>query len=163
VQPLACPRKQVHAPAMLLDEIKARMFRAMKAGDVVEKEILRVAVGEITTEAARPGRKGSDEEAQALIRKLVKSNEESIAADPGPEKLSQLQRENEILASLLPRSMSEAEVLAALEGVKDAIVAAGNDGQATGVAMKHLKAAGTSVPVDGKVVSAAVRAIRGSA
>lgn len=146
---------------MLLDEIKARMFRAMKAGDVVEKEILRVVVGEVTTDAARPGRKGSDEEAQALIRKLVKSNDESIAANPDAEKLAQLQRENAILGSLLPRSMSEAEVVAALESAKDAIRAAGNDGQATGVAMKHLKAAGTTAPVDGKVVSAAVRSIRG--
>ena len=57
---------------MLLDEIKARMFKAMKAGDVLEKEILRVAIGEITTDSARPGRKGSDEEAQAIIRKHIK-------------------------------------------------------------------------------------------
>src|SRR6186713_2456872 len=65
---------------MLLDDIKARMFKAMKAGDVLEKEILRVAVGEITTEAAREGRKGSDEEAQAILRKLVKSNEETLTS-----------------------------------------------------------------------------------
>ena len=38
---------------MLLDELKARMFRAMKEKRDVEKEILRVAIGEITTDAAR--------------------------------------------------------------------------------------------------------------
>ena len=42
---------------MLVDAIKAKMFEAMKAGDTVAKEILRVAVGEITTDAARAGKK----------------------------------------------------------------------------------------------------------
>jgi hypothetical protein len=42
--------------------------------------------------------------------------------------------------------------------VKDDIVAAGNDGQATGVAMKLLKSKGAAV--DGKTVSAAVRKMR---
>jgi uncharacterized protein YqeY len=64
----------------LVDQIKARMFQAMKAGNIVEKEILRVAMGEITTDAARAGKKGDDEEAQAILKKLVKSNEESIEA-----------------------------------------------------------------------------------
>ena len=64
----------------LIDQIKARMFKAMKAGNDTEKEILRVAMGEITTDAARPGRKGDDDEAQAILKKLVKSNEESLAA-----------------------------------------------------------------------------------
>lgn len=145
---------------MLLDEVKARMFRAMKAGDTLEKEILRVVVGEITTDAARPGRKGSDEEAQALIRKLLKSNEESINASPDATKLAELRREIEILSSLLPKGLSEADIAAALESVKDAIRAAGNDGQATGVAMKHLKTTGAPGPFDGKLVAAAVQRLR---
>ena len=36
---------------MLLEDIKAKMFQAIKAGDTVAKEILRVAVGEITLRA----------------------------------------------------------------------------------------------------------------
>jgi uncharacterized protein YqeY len=144
---------------MLLDEIKARMFKAMKAGNVAEKEILRVAVGEITTEAARPGRKGNDEEAQAILRKLIKSNEESIAAtSEDAEKQAALKQENVVLAEFLPRTLSEDDVVAELAAVKDAIRAAGNDGQATGVAMKHLKSVGSTV--DGKVVAAAVRRVR---
>jgi hypothetical protein len=39
------------------------------------------------------------------------------------------------------------------------VKAAGNDGQATGVAMKHLKSLGAEV--NGKDVSAAVRQLRG--
>ncbi len=145
---------------MLLDDIKARMFKAMKAGNVAEKEILRVAIGEITTDAARPGRKGNDEEAQAILRKLIKSNEESLAVTDDAAKRELLEREIAVLAEHLPRSLSEDDIVAKLADVRDAITAAGNDGQATGVAMKHLKAAGATV--DGKVVTAAVRRIRGA-
>jgi len=143
---------------MLLDELKARMFAYMKQGATLEKEIIRVAIGEITTDAARAGRTGSDAEAQALIRKLIKSNEESLAANPDAERQAALKREIETLAEFLPRSKSEAELVELLAAVADGIRAASNDGQATGVAMKHLKA--TNVVADGKVVAAAVQRLR---
>jgi uncharacterized protein len=142
---------------MLLNDIKAKMFQAIKAGDTVAKEILRVAVGEITTEAARPGRTGSDEEVQAILRKLIKSNEETIAsADDDKKKV--LTEEIAVLATFLPKSLDVDEILAALAPVADAIRSAQNDGQATGVAMKQLKA--SSLVVSGKDVSLAVKRIR---
>lgn len=143
---------------MLLDEIKARMFQAMKAGRLVEKEILRVAVGEITTEAAREGRKGDDDEARAILRKLIKSNDESLASGPDAERKQILEEETRILASFLPQSLDVDAIVAALAPVRDAIRSAGNDGQATGVAMKHLKASGASV--GGKDVAEAVKRLR---
>lgn len=142
---------------MLLDDIKAAMFKAMKSGDTVAKEILRVAMGEITTEAARPGRKGTDEEVQAILRKLIKSNEETIASGGSSDKAT-LEREIEVLAGFLPKSLGEDEIVAALSGVTEAIRAAANDGQATGVAMKELKA--KALVVNGKDVTAAVKRIR---
>jgi hypothetical protein len=51
------------------------------------------------------------------------------------------------------------EIVAALAQVSEAVKAATNDGQATGVAMKHLKSLGADV--NGKDVSAAVRQMRG--
>ena len=144
---------------MLLDEIKARMFKAMKAGNSVEKEILRVAVGEITTDRAREGRTGSDEEAQGLIRKLVKSNDETIAASEDPAKKAVLEEENRILSEFLPKSLDVDAIVVALAPVADAVKAAGNEGQATGVAMKHLKGAGAAV--QGKDVALAVKRLRG--
>ncbi len=143
---------------MLLDEIKARMFKAMKAGNVVEKEILRVAVGEITTDAARPGRKGDDDEAAAIVRKLIKSNEETLAAGLDEEKQRVLKEEIEVLGSFLPKSLGIDEIVAALAPVEGAIKAAGNDGQATGIAMKHLKSGGAVV--SGKDVTTAVKKLR---
>jgi uncharacterized protein YqeY len=144
---------------MLLDEIKTRMFKAMKEGRIVEKEILRVAVGEITTQAARASSTGGDEEAQAIVRKLIKSNEESLRVCEDTARREALELENKTLSELLPQTLSVEDIVAQLEPVKDAIRAAGNDGQATGVAMKALKASGALVT--GKDVSAAVRQIRG--
>jgi uncharacterized protein len=145
---------------MLLDEIKAQMFRAMKAGNVLEKEILRVAVGEITTEAAREGRKGDDEEARAIVKKLIKSNDESLATDLAPDKRAALTEENRILSAFLPKSLGVEDIVSALSAVADAVKAAGSEGQATGVAMKHLKASGANV--NGKDVAEAVKRLRGA-
>jgi uncharacterized protein YqeY len=143
---------------MLLDEIKARMFKAIKAGNTLEKEILRLAVGEITTDAARPGRKGDDEEAQAILRKLIKANDETLESVSDSEKRAELQREIEVLRALLPRALGEDELIEALTGVADAVRAAGNDVQATGIAMKQLKASG--IVADGKLVGAVVKRLR---
>ena len=142
---------------MLLDELKARMFRAMKEKRDVEKEILRVAIGEITTDAARPGRKGDDAEAIAIIRRLQKSVEETLSAADATSRPT-LEQELEILRGLVPQALGPAEALAALAPVADAIKAATGDGPATGIAMKHLKSTGATV--DGKVVAEAVRTLR---
>lgn len=145
---------------MLVDQIKARMFQAMKAGATVEKEILRVAMGEITTDAARSGKKGDDEEASAILRKLIKSNEESLAAvAPNDAQAAVLKQEIDVLASFLPKSLDVDAICALLAPALGAIQAAGNDGQATGVAMKELKKSGAVV--NGKDVSAAVKKLRG--
>ena len=143
---------------MLIDQIKARMFQAIKAGATVEKEILRVAMGEITTEAARPGRTGSDEETLAILRKLVKSNEEALASTTEADKRAVLQQEIEILGTYLPKSLSVAEITAALAPVIEQIKAAGNDGQATGIAMKQLKSTGAIV--NGKDVGLVIKELR---
>ena len=144
----------------LLDQIKAQMFAAMKSGNVTEREILKVAMGEITTDAARPGKKGDDEETLVILKKLVKSNEESIEASQDEAQKAQLRAEIEVLNAYLPKSLGLADIVAALSPVAEAVKAAANDGQATGVAMKHLKTLGAVV--NGKDVSAAVRQLRGA-
>jgi uncharacterized protein YqeY len=144
---------------MILDDIKAQMFKAMKEGRIVEKEILRVAVGEITTSAARAGAKGNDEETQAILRKLLKCNDESLQVCEDATQRANLELENCTLRTFLPQTLSVDAIVELLAPVRDAIVAAGNEGQATGVAMKHLKP--TGAVVTGKDVSAAVKQLRG--
>jgi uncharacterized protein YqeY len=132
-------------PLLLLDDIKARMRAAMQARDEVAKNILGLAVGEIQTAEARANRALSAAEVTAILRKLVKSNEETLAASADGGAAATLRRENEVLSSLLPKSMSVDDIVAALAPVADALRAAKGDGQAMGVAMKHLKAAGAAV------------------
>ncbi|HEX9622398.1 MAG TPA: GatB/YqeY domain-containing protein [Polyangiaceae bacterium] len=123
----------------------------------MEKEILRVAVGEITTAEARGG-PFTDEDATKILRKLVKSNEEAIAAGADEAQTGVLREEIEVITSFLPKTLGADEVLAALAPVRAEIVAAAGDGPATGIAMKHLKSSGAEV--DGKTVSETVRKLR---
>ncbi|MEM1030528.1 MAG: GatB/YqeY domain-containing protein [Myxococcota bacterium] len=144
---------------MILDEIKAQMKAAMKAGHKVEKEILRVALGEISTAAARTddGTLG-DPEVQKILRKLVKSNQETRRNTTDEAERAVLDEETGVLERFLPRVLSAEQIALALAPVAEAIRGAQSDGQATGVAMKHLKGEGATV--DGRDVAAAVGALR---
>ena len=147
------------AAGMLVEEIKKRVAAAVKQHDTVTRDVLRLALGEIQTAEARKNAPLAEEDAAAALRKLIKSNEETLAAlTSGDERVPVLKREIEVLASLLPAQMSAAQIVAALAGQVEAIKAAGSDGQATGIAMKHLKASGAAV--SGGDVTAAVKQIR---
>lgn len=143
---------------MLLEDIRKRMLAAMKAGNTVEKEILRVAVGEITTAAGRTGRDASEAEITAIIRKLLKSNEETLPSARSDEERQTLLQEQEILRSLVPQTLGVDQIAERLAPVADAIRAAKSDGQATGIAMKELKQQGALV--EGKDVGQAVAQLR---
>jgi uncharacterized protein YqeY len=142
---------------MLVEELKKRITQAMKERDEVAKDVLRVALGEIQTQEHRANKTMSEEEAVAVVRKLVKSNEETMAASTG-ERAATLKREIELLSELLPKRMTVDQIAAALESQREAIRAAKSDGQATGVAMKHLKSTGASF--DGADATEAVKRIR---
>src|SRR6516162_383699 len=141
-----------------VDDLKARMTDAMRGKDDVAKNIYRLAYSEMQLASARSGKDVNDDEAIAILKKLVKSNEETLAVATEPAQREPLAREIALLTAMLPKTLGVPEIVAALAPVAGAIKAAGNDGQATGVAMKHLKAAGASV--DGKTAAAAVKQIR---
>jgi hypothetical protein len=95
---------------------------------------------------------------------LIAGNEESLSYREDET----LVKENEILADFLPKQMTLEEIDLFIIGEKlfgkeselyESVVAAGNDGQAVGMAMKALKAAGKSV--DGKLVKQSVGTLRG--
>jgi uncharacterized protein len=146
--------------AVLVDDIKKQITVAMKSGDALARDILRLALGEIQTAEARKNAPASDEEATAAVRKLIKSNEETLglASDSGTDQATSLRREIEVLSGLLPKQLSVDDIITALAPEHAAIKAAKSDGQATGIAMKHLKTAGASV--SGNDVGAAVKKIR---
>ena len=146
---------------VITQEIKTRMLAAMQARDAVAKNVLGVALGEIQTAEARANRALSDDEAMAVVRKLVKSNEETLGhAKDDQARMTELRREIEVLASLLPKALSVEAVAEALAPVAEALRAAKSDGHAMGVAMKHLKASGAVV--ESAAVQEAIKRVRTS-
>lgn len=124
---------------MLIDQLKQRMFQAMKAGSTVEKEILRTAIGEVT----RAGDEATDERVVQVIRKLVKSNQETLSAvGADGERRAVLESEIAVLEGFLPKTLGPEQIRALLEPVAAQIKAAGGPGPAMGIAMKFLKAQG---------------------
>jgi uncharacterized protein YqeY len=142
----------------IVDELKARMNEVLRGKDEVAKNIYRLAYSEVQLASARLGKDVSDDEALAILKKLVKSNEDTLAVATEAQQRDALAREIALLSAMLPKTLGVPEIVAALAPVADAIRAAGNDGQATGVAMKHLKSMAASV--DGKTAAAAVKQMR---
>jgi uncharacterized protein len=143
---------------MLIDEVKKQVLQAMKAKDAPRRDLLKVVLGELQTAAARLSEDLPDAEAQRLIRKMVKSNQEMAELSPKPEVVEKMKAEIVVLETLLPKTLSVEQIIQALEPVVDAVKSAGNDGQAMGAAMKHLKSTGASV--EGKDVGQAVKQLR---
>ena len=146
----------------LIDVLRKNALAAMKAKDSVATTILRLAQSEVQALQARTGRDLTDDEAFGAIRKLVKSNEETLAVvGEDGENSAILRRELVLLQELLPKRLTVDEIVAAIGSIVEAIKAAGNDGQAMGVAMKHLKSQGAQVA--GTDVTAAVKRLRSPA
>ena len=140
-------------------EIKERITAAMKAGRSLEKEILRVAYGEIQTLEARSGKAPSDQESEKVVRKLIKSNRETLAASPSTEQAEVLNQEIAILEELLPKSLSQEELKELLAAVAAEVKSAPSQGAAMGVAMKHLKG-NASGDIDASKVAQIVAQLR---
>lgn len=147
----------------LKDKVREQFEDAKRAGKREEKNLLSVILGDISTAEARTGKEVPDTDVEKLLRKMVESNTETVTQlkshnrgdDP---QVAVLEREIALLKSLLPQTLDAAAIVQALEPVRADILAAKNDGQATGVAMKQLKALGLKAL--GQDVSAAVQAMR---
>jgi uncharacterized protein len=141
---------------MLIDQLKQRMFAAMKAGNTVEKEILRTAIGEVT----RSGDDPTDDRVTQVLKKLLKSNQETLAAAASEQQKEDLRQEITILEGFLPETPGPAELAALLAPVAEQIRAAQGPGPAMGVAMKFLKGAG--IAAESRDVQAALNELRKS-
>jgi hypothetical protein len=134
-----------------------------RAGKAVEMGVLQVVLGDASMIEARTGKKASDEDVEKLIRKTMLGNQETLGileqkGMTASDNFTKLTAENAYLTTLLPRTLSVDEITAHLSEVADTLKGAKNDGQATGVAMKHLK--GKQLKVLGEDVSAAVKKLR---
>ena len=150
----------------LRDELRSKLTQAMKGKDEQAKNLLRLVIGEVDTVDARQG-KCADEAADTqriagVIKKIMEGNAETIRQigkilDP---RVHQLIQENSYLKQLLPPTLSDEELRPILAEVADNIKSAKNEGQATGIAMKHLKTKGVA-NAESSMVIALVKELRG--
>jgi uncharacterized protein YqeY len=141
---------------MLIDQLKQKMFAAMKSGDTVEKEVLRTAIGEVTC----TGDEATDERTLQVLRKLVKSNQETLGSVTDAEQRTTLLREIGVLEGFLPPTLSAAQIRELLTPVLAQIRAAAGPGPAMGIAMKFLKS--QAALTEARDVQSAVSEIRSS-
>jgi uncharacterized protein YqeY len=147
----------------LKETVRQKFEEAKRGGNREEKNLLSVILGDIATAEARSGKELPEAEVEKLLRKMLESNTETLtqlkshnrAADP---QAAVLEREITFLKSLLPQTLNADAIAQALEPVRAEILNAKNDGQATGLAMKHLK--GQSLNAQGQDVAAVVKQIR---
>jgi hypothetical protein len=104
------------------ERFTTEMKEAMKAGDkrkLGTVRLIQAALKDKDIEARGAGKgQASDEEILALLQKMIKQRQESIAIyeQNGRPELAQAEREEaEVIATFLPQQMDEAETKAAIE------------------------------------------------
>jgi uncharacterized protein YqeY len=147
----------------LKDQVRKKFEDAKRAGNREEKDLLSVVLGDISTAEARSRKDVTDAEVEKLLRKMVENNTETLTqlkshGRSDDSRAPVLEREIALLKSLLPQTLDADAIVKALEPVRAEIAGAKNDGQATGIAMKHLKS--LSLSVQGQDVATAVKTIR---
>jgi uncharacterized protein YqeY len=144
----------------LRERIQSDITAAMRSGDALRRDTLRMAESAIYNAEKRDRRSLGDDEVAALIAREVKTRRESVEAfrKGGREDLAAKEEaEIAILAGFLPEQLSEGEIEAL---VREAIAETGADGpRDMGKVMGWLSPR-TRGKADGKVVSqAATRAL----
>ena len=107
---------------MLRDRLATEMKEAMKAGDkrkLGTVRLIQAALKDKDIELRGAGKgPASDDEILAVMQKMIKQRQESLAIyEQGgrPELAAQEREEAEVIQSFLPKQMDEAEVRAAIE------------------------------------------------
>jgi uncharacterized protein YqeY len=107
---------------MLRDRLTTEMKEAMKAGDkrkLGTVRLIQAALKDKDIELRGAGKgPASDDEILAVMQKMIKQRQESLAMyEQGgrPELAAQEREEAEVIQSFLPKQMDEAEVRAAIE------------------------------------------------
>jgi hypothetical protein len=142
----------------LQDRLQAEVTAAMRSGDALRRDTLRMARNAIYNAEKRDHRAYSDDEVAAILAKEVKTRRESIEAfEKGgrADLVAKEAAEIEILSEFLPRALTSAEVEALVaQAIAETGAASPRD---MGVVMGWL-APRTRGRADGRVVSGLVTA-----
>jgi uncharacterized protein len=99
----------------LKDRLRAEVTAAMRSGDALRRDTLRMAQNAIYNAEKRDRREYAEDEVAVLLSKEVKTRRESVEAfEKGgrPDRVAKEQAEIEILTEFLPQPLTEAELQA---------------------------------------------------
>lgn len=145
----------------LQDRIGGDLKDAMRAGDVLRRETLRMALAALKNKRIEIGEDLSDEDQLAVLQKAVKSRQDSVTQyrDAGRDDLADKeQAEIDVLAGYLPQQFSEDETAAAVKAIVEELGL--TEKKDLGRLMKELMARHRGT-VDGKLAQQAASALLG--
>ena len=130
----------------LHEQIHADLITAMKSGDQLRRDVLRMCEGAMKNDAIEKKKDIvdlTDEESVAVVKRLVKQRKDSASqfTDGGRDDLAQKEnQEIEILATYLPAQASDDEIRTVVEKVITTVGATSQAdmGKVMGLAMKAL-------------------------
>ena len=147
----------------LRDQIQTDITTAMRGGDVLRRDVLRMAANAAAYVEKRNQRALTEDEYLAVLTKEVKTRRESVEAyaNAGRDDLAaKEQAEIDILSDYLPESLSEAEIDALVdEGISATGATSARDlGKVMGWLAPKTRGKADGKVVSGKVASALARA-----
>jgi uncharacterized protein YqeY len=119
------PPPEVAIPVPLRDQIQQDVTAAMRSGDALRRDVLRMAQNAIYAVEKRDRRELSDDDVTTVLAREVKTRRESVEAfrNGGREDLaSKEEAEIAILGEYLPKALGDEEIEAL---VREAIAATG--------------------------------------
>ena len=142
----------------LRDQLKADVSAAMRSGETLRRDTLRMALSALALVEKELKRDATDDEVLGVIVKAVKTRKESVDAYTAANRADLAEGENAeiaILSAYMPEQMSDADV--------DALVAEAISATGAASAKEMGKVMGWLAPktkgrVDGKVLSGKVTA-----
>lgn len=141
----------------MIEKIKTLHRNSIKNKDTIGKSLYSTLLGEMELEESRKNKALKEEECIVIVKKFIKNINETLQYANPPVR-SFLNMEKELLESLLPKTMSNNDIVSFISHNSDllhSILAAKTEGQAIGIAMKELKG-----KADGKDVKKAVEELR---
>lgn len=130
----------------LHEQIHADLIAAMKSGDTLRRDVLRMCEGAMKNDAIDQKKEVaalSEEECIAVVKRLVKQRKDSASQykDGGRADLAlKEEAEIEVLAAYLPEKISDEKIRSVVEAVveKSGATSASDMGKVMGPAMKEL-------------------------
>lgn len=147
---------EVPIPVSLREQLQADITAAMRSGETLRRDTLRMAESAIYNAEKRDRREYSDDEVAAVIQREVKTRRESVEAfrKGGRRDLaSKEEAEIAILAGYLPEQLSEAEIE---QLVREAVAATGAAGPRDMGRVMGAVSPRTKGRADGRLVSQVV-------